>query len=327
MSNRLERIIRIDTAIRNGTYPSARKLAQELEVSERTLYGDRDYLIDRLGAPIEFDDELGGWYYRDETYVLPAILATEGEFLALLLSAELAEHYLGTTFEAPLRSAVKKIAAYLPDRLRIDLDAVSQQYSFPAGATVLVQASLLADLNRALKDHRRVRITYYTASRDQQRERLVNPYHLCNNRGDWYLIAHDDWRKDVRMFHAGRILDWSLTDERFEPDPHFSVTKYLARSFVTERGGEVADVAIRFDAVQSRWIRERQWHPTQRLELQPDGGLILHLHTGGLAEVKRWVMGYGAHAEVLAPPALRAEIAAEIEQMRETYRGTESPVQ
>ena len=238
---------------------------------------------------------------------MPAILATEGEFLALLLSAELTEHYLGTVFEAPLRSAVKKIAAYLPDRVRIDLDAVSQQYSFPAGATVHVKAALLSDLNAALRDHRRVRMTYYTASRDQQRERLVDPYHLCNNRGDWYLIAFDHWRKEVRTFHAGRIQDWHVTDERFEPDPHFSIDEYLARSFVTERGGEVANVAIRFDAVQARWIRERQWHPTQRIEPQPDGGLILHLRTGGLAEVKRWVMGYGAHAEVLQPaePARR----------------------
>ena len=82
MSTRLVRIVRIDQQIREEGYPSAASLAAQLEVSERTIYADRDFLINSLGAPIAYDDVAGGWYYTDRTWILPAILVSEGELLA-----------------------------------------------------------------------------------------------------------------------------------------------------------------------------------------------------------------------------------------------------
>ena len=60
-----------------------------------------------------------------------------------------------------------------------------------------------------------------------------------------------------------------------------------------------------------RWIRERQWHPSQQIELR--------LRVGGVDEVKRWIMGYGYHAEVLQPESLRAQFKDEAEKMRKIY--------
>ena len=68
-----------------------------------------------------------------------------------------------------------------------------------------------------------------------------------------------------------------------------------------------------------RWIRERQWHPSQQIEELPSGGLILRLRVGGVDEVKRWIMGYGYHAEVLQPESLRAQFKDEAEKMRKIY--------
>ena len=68
-----------------------------------------------------------------------------------------------------------------------------------------------------------------------------------------------------------------------------------------------------------RWIRERQWHPSQQIEKLPSGGLILRLRVGGVDEVKRWIMGYGIHAEVLEPESLRAQFKNEAEKMRKIY--------
>jgi predicted DNA-binding transcriptional regulator YafY len=69
-----------------------------------------------------------------------------------------------------------------------------------------------------------------------------------------------------------------------------------------------------------RGIRERKWHETQQdLEELPDGGVILRFRTGGLGEVKRWVMQYGAHAEVLQPEHLRRAVATEMRQAAKNY--------
>jgi predicted DNA-binding transcriptional regulator YafY len=81
------------------------------------------------------------------------------------------------------------------------------------------------------------------------------------------------------------------------------------------------DVTIRFDEHQARYIRERRWHETQKpLEELPDGEVVLRFRAGGLGEVKRWVMQWGAHAEVLEPAELRAEVATEVKKMQKMYR-------
>jgi len=156
-------------------------------------------------------------------------------------------------------------------------------------------------------------MVYFTAGRGEENQRIVHPYHLTNIRGEWHLIAYDRLRQDVRQFALPRIRRWRvLTGEHFAIDPHFSLTNYFGQSFLFEHGGEPAEVVIHFDPYQARYIRERQWHPSQQIEEQPDGSLILHLTVAALGEVQRWIMGYGSHARVLAPVALAQAIATEL---------------
>jgi predicted DNA-binding transcriptional regulator YafY len=319
MSTRLERIIHIDREIRAGNYPSAASLAAMFEVSERTIYSDRDFMINRLDAPIAFDEEVGGWHYTDKTWVLPAIMISEGELLAFFLGQAVSQQYLGTPFEEPLRSALSKITRYLPDHIHVDLAEASRHYTIAAGATIKVNPQLMLDLEKAIRERRQVWMVYYTATRDERNERTVNPYHLYNARGDWYLVAYDHWRQNTRNFHLGRIEEWRVLNQRFEHDAGFSAEQHISRGFLTEVG-EVVNVAIRFDEYQARWIRERRWHDTQEpLEELPDGGVILRFRAGGMDEIKRWVMNYGAHAEVLEPPELRAAVAEEVGKLAEIY--------
>ena len=79
-------------------------------------------MVDRLGAPIEFDRERGGWCYTDPTWVLPSIMVNEGELLAFLLSIEVAQRHLGTTLESSLRSAIEKIAKNVRGPVRVNLE-------------------------------------------------------------------------------------------------------------------------------------------------------------------------------------------------------------
>lgn len=316
----LERILEIDRQVRAFMYPNARSLAQKLEVSERTIYQDRQFLVDRLGAPLAYDRRRGGWYYTEPNWVLPSVFITEGELLAFFLSVEIAKRYLGTAFEKPLRSAVEKITAGLKGQVEVNLKELQEWYVLAPPSVVLVREELLLDLHRAIKQRRRIRMRYFTASRGCWQVRVVEPYHLYNLRGDWYLIAFDHLRGAMRVFHAGRISEWEVLPQTFVRDPQFSVEEWMAQAFVAERGEEPVEVAIRFDPYQARYIRERRWHPTQSIEELPDGGLILRFSTGGLEEVKRWVMGYGSHAEVLKPSSLREAVKEEIERMGKMYQ-------
>jgi predicted DNA-binding transcriptional regulator YafY len=322
----LERIMEIDRQIRSGCYPNAHSLAKALEASERTIYDDRRFMQDRLGAPIKHNDDRGGWYYTDPTFTLPGLQVTEGELLAFFLSVEVARRQLGTPFEQPLLSATRKLASSLGDQVRVDLSALQAHYSFATPAAPQVDERLLTHLAQAIRDRQKARLRYFTASRGEWGERTVHPHHLHNFDGNWYLFAFDEQRSEMRSFHLGRMAWCRLLDEKFEPQPDFSPEAYMASAFQQERG-EPQTVAIRFDAQQAPYIRERRWHASQGpLQELPDGGLILRFQAGGLGEVRRWVMQYGRHAEVLEPEVLRREVAEELRAAMKWYHGDEARV-
>jgi predicted DNA-binding transcriptional regulator YafY len=315
----LERIFEIDRQIRAGEYPNAEQLAECLEVSRRVIFKDREFMLFRLGAPIEYDRDKGGWFYTDQTWTLPNIMVSEGELLAFFLSVEVARRYIGTAMEGALRSAVEKFSKNIKGPVSIDLETLRTHYTFAAPALAATNEEALLGLHKAIGENRRLWMRYYTASRDEHNERTVSPYHLSNVQGDWYLIAFDDKRQAFRTFSLGRIEEWRILEDVFLRDPAFSVKDYLGRAFQAERGGEAMQVELRFDAQQARYIRERRWHETQRIEELPEGGLILRFLTGGLDEVKRWVMQYGGHVEVLEPESLREEVIREMNEMMRIY--------
>ena len=78
-------------------------------------------------------------------------------------------------------------------------------------------------------------------------------------------------------------------------------------------------VKVKFLPEVARWIRETDYHETQVVTELPDGGIIFEATVNGIREIGRWLMGYGANAEVLEPASLRAIIAAESKKMLVLY--------
>jgi predicted DNA-binding transcriptional regulator YafY len=276
-------------------------------------------MIYRLGAPMQYSRIHGGWYYKDPYYVLPPIILTSEEVLAFFLGQELFKRYLGTPFEQPLRMALGKIKQHLPEYIGYDLQAETSSFAFTGGSTIEADPELLVELNQAIISKHQVEMVYYSASSGQTAKRTVDPYHLHNIRGDWYLIAYCQSRQEVRDFLVGRIREWKILPSTFQMRRCFSLKEYLDQGFLAERGKEPVDIVIKFDEYQARWIRERQWHPSQQIQELPSGELILRLRVGGIQEVKRWIMGYGPHAEVLQPENLRSQFKAEAEEMKKIY--------
>ncbi|QEN06325.1 WYL domain-containing protein [Thiospirochaeta perfilievii] len=74
-----------------------------------------------------------------------------------------------------------------------------------------------------------------------------------------------------------------------------------------------------FDKSQTLYISERNWAKEQKIEILDDGNLLLWLRTSGRHDIKRWVLSYGADAELLEPESLRKEIADELITMSKRY--------
>lgn len=314
-----ERLVWIDHQIRQNAYPNADDVVEAFGVSRRQAFLDRQYLSERLGAPLAYSRTRRGWYYTDRTWALPAVILQQAELAAFLITQGLSRRYLGPPFEELLASALEKIRSNLPESVTVRADALSSVVSFTGAWHSNVDADLLLGLNRAAVGHRSVRITYYSATSDETTERVVDPYHLNNVRGEWYLIGYCHLRKDFRSFRLNRIRHWEMLRDTFEPSPDFDLQSYLARGFLAEYGREPMDVVVRFHPYRARWVRERRYHPTQTLEDQPDGGVILRMRTAAFHEVVHWVLSFGADAEVLQPEHLRQTVANIAKRMVAIY--------
>lgn len=318
----MARIYAIDRRIRAGDCPNAAALAAELEVSRRTVERDLEVMRDRLGAPLDFDRRRCGYRYLDSRWQLPPVAFTGGELLAVFLGTRLLQQAAGTPYEEPVRSAIEKIRTLLPAGVTVDLGLTGQVISFgvePLRGDGVRVAEVFRALEEARRLHRTVSIRYYTASRDDTGERDVDPYHLHYKDGAWYLIAYCHRRRGVRTFALDRIEHLQATLRTFAPPVGFNVATYLADAWALEKGERATEVAVRFAPRQARYIRERVWHPSQRIEKLRDGGLILRVTVSGLGELKRWILQWGAEAEVLEPADVRAAMASEAAALARCY--------
>lgn len=303
----LERMLALDRSIRAGEYPNSVTFAAGIEVDPRTVQRDIEFFRDRLGAPLVFDRDRNGYAYADPDYRLSFLELGENELIALFLAESIMKRFLGTPYAGYLASACRKIAVGISARTAGDLAAA---YSFRVSAASTLDPTMARALAEAIRQRSCLELRYYSASSGEETDREVDPYHIANVDGDFYLVAFCHARQGIRMFSPARIRSARPTGATFEPPVDFDIEDYMAGSFAVLRGeGETHHVRLRFSGAAVRYVRERTWHPSQSIEDQLDGSLVLSLKLGHLREVERFSLSWGADCRVLGPESLRDLVA------------------
>jgi len=163
-------------------------------------------------------------------------------------------------------------------------------------------------LAKATAQRKQITFLYRKPGKEQTEQRLVDPYHLANINGEWFLFAYDHLRRAIRTFVPARIQAVQLTGKTFLRPERFSLETTLQDSFGVHSGQGVFPVAIRFNAMAAPYIREKRWHPSQELRELKKGGLELRLRLSSLGEIERWILGWGGNAGALRPPELVASL-------------------
>jgi len=311
----LERMLRIHHAVQAGDFPNASRLAGEIEVATKTIHRDIEFMRDRLGLPIKFTGKHNGYYYTGEVSGFPNIQITEGELFALLIAEKALEQYRGTNFEAPLLSAIRKIEQSLPNTISLGLDSLDHTISFRTRAEPILNLEVFDVLAKAAAKRSQLELVYRKPGEAKPEVRLVDPYHLANINGEWYLFAYDHARKDIRTFAPTRIQSLRTTGKTFPPPEKFSLEKRLQDSFGVHSGQGEFTVVIQFNPRVADYIREKKWHASQKLRELKDGGVEMTLKLSGLVEIERWVLGWGGGATVIKPPELIAAVRASAQRI------------
>ena len=318
------RLMELDRCIRAKQYPNCLTFGADWEVSQKTVQRDVDFLRDSCGAPLAYDRERKGFYYENETWMLPSVMLSEGEVLAVLLGAKAMEQYRGTPAGKQLECLFDKLAQMLPDKIALRPESLYAGFTFRGPPAKPVDADVWATVVQGVLRQQTLRVRYqsFEAPKDRPpKEFLLNPCHIANLQGEWYVLGAYAGHDDVRQFALPRFRSAVLTDRRFQVPATFDAKRHLAGTFGRYVGdGKTHRVRLLFDRAVADWVTEREWHPDQKITKRKGGAVELEFPAAGLFEVQRWVLAWGRWAKVLAPTELARTVGEEARAMAKQSR-------
>jgi predicted DNA-binding transcriptional regulator YafY len=298
-------MMRIHEILQDGRHTNCTKLAGQLEVSTKTIMRDLAFMRDQLDLPAEYDGATYSWRYAYPVKNFPTVQISEGELLALLVAQKALEQYQGTPYHDQLAHAFAKLSAGLNDRISFSPSGTLGSISFHQHGLGKADLKIFEKLTRAVTDSLEIEFSYRKPGRNESEQRRVQPYHLANRENSWYLVGFDLERKALRNYAVGRMKSLLVGTRKFQRPADFSPEKHFGKAFGAYVGSGDHRVVIRFSAQVADQVQERLWQESQELKELDDGRLEFRVQLGGLDEILRWILGWGEHAEVIAPPELR----------------------
>ena len=216
-------------------------------------------------------------------------------------------------YDPDLAAAFEKLEKGLPaplaEHVERTLDGLSKA---PRDAVFNANVRLLT---RAWAERRVVTIDYEPAHREAgaaRRQATVRPYLLepSLQTHALYLIGFDEAKAAIRTFKIERIRTAVLTPRTFEPPDPATTTSALRAAWDIIADQEPVMVQLRFSPTVAGRVQEATWHPTQKVQDEVDGSLHWEATVSGTIEIRLWILSWGDDVEVLAPAALRQDVAA-----------------
>ena len=174
-------------------------------------------------------------------------------------------------------------------------------------------------LYEAIRERRKVNMAYNSFSSGKREQHRLSPYAVLFRKHAWYVIGHTERSNQILTFRINRIHTLFISYLPYTIPEDFSVQKYMEKSWDFRLGPET-HIVIEFAARIAPLIREVDWHSTQQIHENADGGLRFEATVAGWLEVGWWVLGWGDEAEVIEPKELREWVAETARKMVTVYQ-------
>jgi predicted DNA-binding transcriptional regulator YafY len=300
------------------------ELAKKVHVSTRTIRRDLQALQEAGFAVYDEGEENETKRWRLDASPFRAVQEglSVADVAALYLSRTVVEGLSGWPLADELRAAFAKIDQALNPRMREFLSTLPQVISAKTGprADSRSAAGLVGVTRRlfeAARDRRVVEMRYFSVASNRSKSYSVHPYRLALAQGGLYLIAWVPAYDEFRTFAAERIERLSVGEDTFKKTHDLPAD--LFQSSMGVFWGEPERIELLFSPRVAMVVRGRVWHESQTLEDQPDGGVKMTLDVCNDSALRSWVLGFGASARVLTPPALAEAVADECRRAAAQY--------
>jgi predicted DNA-binding transcriptional regulator YafY len=316
-----DRIYRYKTLLSHRRVMTAEDLMAAQEVSRATLKRDIAKMRDRLGTPIIFDREVGGYRLGAEQGAteLPGMWFSQGEILALMTIQTMIEQLEPGLIGPKLKPLQKRLDDLLSQQ-GLDPQLLTQRVRAVHAGKRQMKLTEFEAVAKATFERKQIDVLYNNRQRKEKIQRVISPQQLVHYRDNWYVDAWCHLRKDVRSFAIDAILSAQALDKPAKDVDLVAMRKKLSGGYGIF-GGEPKDVAVmKFSAARAEWVQAEIWHPDQTGTVNPDGSYMLSVPYSDERELLGDVLRFGAEVQVLSPPELRRQLKIKLEQALRLYQ-------
>ncbi|MEW5795746.1 MAG: YafY family protein [Candidatus Zixiibacteriota bacterium] len=313
--SKYDRLLYILNLLRSRKSLNARRLADECQVTERSIYRDLISLSE-ANVPIYYDN---GYKLASGNF-LPPLNFTLDEYTCLRLALESTPLAKAGRKADTLRQIKAKIDCCLPQATREMRKMSRETAHIEIDTTITGRATtrFYGVLERAISEQRSVDLEYDSLEHGLTR-RLVDPYFIIFRRHAFYFVGYCHLRRDFRTFRIDRLRSLTTTETKFTRRKEISASDYFAGSWELHHG-EPVEVVVEFQGRASRVVTDSRHHPSETIERLDNDRIRYRVIVNGTDEIRRWLLGFGADAVVIAPDELRRELGEIGRLIADRYR-------
>ena len=309
------RLIKFVAEMKKNNFPNAgsfAKLLRRADVDEnfacacstRTIMRDLETLQNDYHAPLAYNAARRGYYLKNPDWEFTVPIMSDDILSMTLLGTKLASDILPEPIRSDVNSAVEK--ALTGNHSEFFDEAMIESLLCATGIKAAVDPAIFKKIFDGWRLHQVVAFTYRKPNGEAARH-TFEPHIIAFHHGIWYVKGHDCPTGEIKSYAVQRITDADFVTDTFEPDK-----KLLEQ--VRHNGlfdyPKIDGVRLHCDASIAFYLYEHQKAKKFKIERQEDGSLIVTLKPAFEHDVIRWVLGESGKIEVLAPPELRAKVAA-----------------
>lgn len=298
--NRFERISAILVKLQSRPVVTAREIAEQFDVSLRTVYRDIRSL-EESGIPISGEAGLG--YSLVDGFKLPPLMFTTEEAISFLMAEKLISHHTdGDTYDA-FRGGMDKIRAVLKVAEKDFLYSLDDFILVPKihNAPPPVPGNVMQPLVKSLLHKKQVTIVYRAGYNEETTCRTIEPQGVFFMANYWYILAWCKLRNDYRTFHLGRMLNVTTTEDDFEIK--HPPLKELVQAIYYDNNDTEVTLRVHKDAAKMIGIGK---YINGFIEEQSDGDYFIQKYEAySLEKFARWYLSFADKAEIIEPQELR----------------------
>jgi predicted DNA-binding transcriptional regulator YafY len=311
-----DRLLYILNLLRTRRNLNAASLACECGVTERSIYRDITSLSE-ANVPIYFDH---GYKLASDNFLPPLNLDFE-EYTCLRLALESTPLQKTGAYTRPLKRIRAKIEAGLSDIVKEKQRTTIESTHIDIAVSLERERAELyyGLIEEAVRSCRCLEIDYDSIESGRT-TRMVEPYFIVFRGRAFYFVAYCRLRADFRTFRMDRVLAVTPLTELFRPRTDIDAQSYFAGSWEVY-SGEWSEVLVEFSGSAARVVRGGTHHTDEQVEPLRDGRVRYRVRVRGLAEIQRWLLGFGAEALVIAPESLREAVAGTAAATAARYAG------